>query len=173
MFHGLTIEDEAQLFADFQRERRSITPYQRFHAELVAGSERAKAIDRIVREETFRLGDYDEPEKGQLKAVVALERIYDDDPARLRQVLRLARETWGNLPDATRERMLRAVWYFLQTTEDVDETRFIERLSGLTPTNLTQRAYNLREFKGATGSLPRHLAEAIQDQYRSKRKLAQ
>lgn len=163
----LTQEEEAALFARFQRERRNITPYQRFKAELTSGSEQAHAIQKIVREEGYELGEDDTP--GVLKAVRAIERIYGDDPALLRTVLRLIRLTWNGMPYAHNERMIKAVWQFLRDTEDVSEERFVDRLSALTPTALVTRAHNLREARGMSGAIPRFLAEAIEDAYRSKR----
>jgi hypothetical protein len=167
--YDLTVEEEAQLFSDLQRERRSITAYQRFNADLIAGSEQAHAIAKIVDDEGFTLGDSEGG--GQLKAIVALERIYEDDPTYLRTVLRLVKRTWGDLPGSQNERMLRALWYFLRGTEDLNEERFVERLSALTPSALVGRAHNLREFRGMSGALPGYLAEAIEDQYRSKRQI--
>jgi hypothetical protein len=53
---------------------------------------------------------------------------------------------------------------------ELDDERFIERLQGVTPSTLVGRAHNLREARGLSGSLPRFIAEAVEDAYRSRRR---
>jgi hypothetical protein len=166
--YDLNKQQEAELFSRFQRERRNITPYQRWNADLEADDTRAKAIKRIVEDEGFTVAEQEGA--GSLKAVVSLERIYDDDPALLRHVLRLMRETWGDLPGAQNEGLLKGTAQFLKTNPDVEDSRFIERLRDVTPTTLRGRADNLREARGVRGALPRFIAEAIEDAYRSRQR---
>lgn len=166
VFTGLTIEDEAELFTRYQRERRNITPYQRFNAALVAGKPEAKAIDRIVKEEGFSLGQSETP--GVIKAIVALERIYQEDPAQLRMVLGLIRDTWGRMPYAQNERMIKGIWFFVRDEPDLDHDRFVDRLSNVTPSTVASRADQLRQGRGLTGGLPKLVQEVIENEYRSR-----
>ena len=168
VFYDLSIETEATLFSRFQRERRSITPYQRFNADLISGDKRAKAIEKIVGDEEFTISEQEGA--GSIKAVVALERIYDEDPGQLRQVLRMIRLTWNDLPYAQNERMIKGLHIFIKDTPDLDEQRFIERLQNVTPSTITGRAHNLREARGLSGAIPRFIAEAIEDAYRSRKR---
>lgn len=170
VFIGLTVEAEAEMFARLQRERRAISPFQRFNAELVAGNEQAKAIQKIVTECGLTL-DANQEDAGKVRAVVALERIYEDEPANLRKVLTLITQTWGDLPYARNERMLKGVWYFVRDTEDLDEERFIDRLGQVPPSTLATRATQLRDGSGMSrAGLPKFLREAIENEYRSKRR---
>lgn len=166
VFTDLTIEEEAVLFARYQKERRNITPYQRFNADLVAGKPEAKAIEKIVKEEGFILGTNEG--SGSIKAVVAVEKIYEEDPAQLRLVLRLLRDTWGDLPFAQNERMIKGVWYFVKDEPDLDPERFIDRLSQVTPQVVASRADQLRQGRGLSGGLPRLVQEVVSNQYRAR-----
>lgn len=176
VFMDMTIEREAALFSELQRERRGITPYQRFQADLIAGDltsrgAAAKAIDRIVISSGLKLSESSDG-PGFIKCVVALERIYEENPAWLRTVLTLVQRTWRDMPSARSERLVRGVWYFLRDprTEDFDEERFVDRLGRLTPSKLADLARQLREGNEMSGSLPGWLAEAIHNAYHSKKK---
>lgn len=170
IFYELTIEQEAELFSKFQRQRRSITPMQRFNADLIAKDARAIGLNRLVESLGFKITD--QAHDYQLKAVVALEKIYEENPERLRTTLRLIRETWGTMPYATHERMLKGVTQFLIDLEkggsEVDEARFSERLSALTPSEVERRARLLRDGAGiSTGVGVRFVVEVIQQGYRT------
>lgn len=167
VFHNLTIEQEAELFSRFQQERRAITPYQRFKADLVAGNQQARAIERIVREEGLELSESgDGP--GYIKCIRALEKVYEDDPAMLRQVLRLVQGAWGMLPYGRAERLIKGVWLFARNTDDLDEDRFIDRLGQTAPSALFTRAQQLRDGAGRTGSLITYMRETVENEYRRR-----
>lgn len=168
VFYELTIEQEAELFSKFQRQRKNITPMQRFNADLVAKKPEALQINRLLEAEGFRLTD--EPGDTHVKAVVAVERIFADSPDLLRKTLRLIRETWGGMPYAANERMVKGIAFFCSTHPDMDEARFVERLGYLTPSEVQRRATQLREGAGSTGTSPRFVAEVIENQYRSRRR---
>ncbi len=154
VFYDLTVEREAELFALLQKERKGITPYERFRAELTAGHRTALAINAMVREEGFELADQ-EPDMRHIRAIRGVERIYGRDPELLRNVFR-----------AASEKMLAGVAKFLDETPDLDWDKFIARLKNVTPSTLDIRATQLRDSKGLTGSSPSFLAEVIRTQYR-------
>jgi hypothetical protein len=170
VFETLTIQQEAALFSEFQQSRRGITAYQRFQADLVAAKPMQKAIDNIVREVGLELTEgQDGP--GYIKCVVALERIYKADPAMLRTVLSLIQRTWKDIPAARSERMVAGLWRFVREEQDLDESRFVDRLSDATPSYLSQKAMQLRDGNEQMGgTLPQFLAEAISNAYRSRKR---
>jgi hypothetical protein len=166
VFTGLTVEEEAELFVRYQKERRNITPIQRFDAEVVAGKPGALALKQIVEDAGYALGPQEGA--GSIKAVVALERIYNEDPAQLKQVLRLIQKTWDDLPYAQNEQMIKGVWTFVKKEPELDEARFIDRLSGVTPMMIGSRADGLRQGRGLTSSKAGLYTEVIENAYRSR-----
>jgi uncharacterized protein (DUF885 family) len=65
--------------------------------------------------------------------------------------------------------MVRGLWRFVRDETDLDAERFVERLSGTTPSYLSQKALQLRDGRDSGGTLPSFLAEAISNAYRSRR----
>jgi hypothetical protein len=167
VFEDLTLEQEAELFSLFQRERKSITPFERFKSDLVAKVPVSMAINKMISEEGFEMAANDSTMR-ELKAVRGIERIYAEDPELLRTVLQLVRMTWDGVPFASRDQMLKGIAWFVQSTEDLDMERFVKRLKDVTPSELNRRADMHREAKGLTGSSPRFMGEVIQDAYRRK-----
>jgi hypothetical protein len=167
VFYNLTEADEARLFSAFQQERRNITPFQRFNSDIIAGDSQAKAVNKMVNEEGLEFGERTDPHV--IKAVVAVERIYEDDPDMLRLVLRLMQTCWGGMPYVTSDRIMRGLHGFLKEVgEDFDQARFIDRLSNVTPSTLIDRAKNLKDGRGAGGAAAKYVQEAINDAYRSR-----
>jgi hypothetical protein len=170
VFYDLTPEQEAELFSLFQRERRSITPMQRFHADVFAGLEEALAIERICDAIGYTLSEAGDSEPGIIKAVVSLERIYrtPGGPAFLSRVLNLLYLTWGKMPGSANEKTIRGVEIFLRKYPELDEDRFIAKLSLLTPSDVVRNAAKLRDVYGHSGPVARYVAEVIENAYQSK-----
>jgi hypothetical protein len=168
VFYDLTEPQEAALFSAFQQERRNVTPFQRYTSDLIALKPRAKAIDKIMKEEGWEFvasgsGPY------TVRAVTLIERIYDEDPSLLRTLLRVAGLTWGELPGANNQQTLGGLYAFLKDVPDFDEDRFIDRLQSVTPFTLLDRATKLREGRGKIGPLTRYVREAIETEYRRRK----
>jgi hypothetical protein len=169
VFADLTIAQEATLFSRFQRERRGISAFERFQADLIAGNPQSQAVDKLVREAGLEMSaTTDAP--GFVKCVVAMERVYVENPAHLRTVLTLLQATWKDMPGARTERMFGGMHRFVrQEGTDLDHARFVDRLRGRTPSYLNQKAVQLREgSEDSGGTLPGYLCEAITNAYRSK-----
>jgi hypothetical protein len=187
VYQGLTLEQEAELFAKFQTERRGMTSASRFRAEVIAGHETAVAIDKIVTEHGF-LVDHNSTEPGALRAVAALEYLYrgtldrrtkggkHTDPELLADTLDILRQAWPKLPDTAKSAvMIRGLgWYLARNpdgkprTSEIDTERLVARLSKVTPSDLAKRAEALREGRGMSGNSPAYMAEAIEAQYRKR-----
>lgn len=183
---GLTIKEEAALFSDLQQERRGITPYQRFQADLVADRPKQKAIEALLSDPTINLELTETSEgPGKIKCVRQIERIYEDDPAMLRKVLTLSQRTWEGMPLARSERFVSGLWRFCRDEDkiasqgqdipvrggaSIDTDRFIDKLGTRTPSHLNMKAQQLREGRDAGGTLPQYLAEAIANAYRARGK---
>lgn len=91
---GLSPEEEAYLFAHLQLDRRPLTPFERFKAQLFAGETAAIEIDQIVRDYDCRLVAGGSSPRA-ISAIVAVERIYArGGGALLREVLGFVIEIW-------------------------------------------------------------------------------
>jgi len=184
VYHSLTLEQEAELFAKFQTERRGMTSATRFKAQVIAGYPEAIAIDKIVKEQGFFI-EHKSNDPTALRAVAALEYVYrgasarktkHDDPELLADTLNIIRGAWPKLPDTAKGKaMLRGVGHFLARdldgkprTSEVDVDRLVDRLSKVTPSDLAKRAEALRDGRGMAGYSPVYMAEAIEAQYRKR-----
>lgn len=184
---GLSIEEEAGIFSDLQQERRGINAYERFQANLVAKRPMARAIDAMLADPAIRLeltSRMDGP--GKIKCVRQLERVYEDDPARLRLILTLVQRTWPGMPGARAERFIGGLWRFIRDEDkrasqgvdtkitggqSIDMDRFVEKLGGRTPSALVLKAQQLKAgSEHETTSLPAFIAEAVSNAYRSRRR---
>lgn len=93
IYTGLTPEDEADLFAKLQKERRGMATWYRFRASLAAKNPEALAIKKLVEETGFEVGD----QEGQIKAVAALEATFRKDEFLLSRSLADFKEAFPNL----------------------------------------------------------------------------
>jgi hypothetical protein len=167
VYYGLQRADEAYLFAKFQTERRRVTPYQRFHAELAAKDKDARAIDKAVAE--VGLGLSEKGEQGKINAVTQLERLHAKDPALLREVLFVAAACWSDDPEGIRGEILGGLGQFIRTEKNLDLERLVDRLHGTQQLALRRRTAALREGRGG-GYNTKHMAEVIAAEYRKTRR---
>jgi hypothetical protein len=170
IYHGLTRQDEARIFARLQLKRRNIRPYHRFRAELFGGDPEAREVDAIVRAAGWTLSEFTSPTTGGLIACVgALEAVYRMSPELLERTLVIIHSAYPEHPGSAE--MVRGLAYFLDH-EEVDDDRLVAKLATVAPAELARRASALREGRGHGGASPRYMAEAIGALYR-KRGLAQ
>lgn len=187
VFEGLTLQQEAQLFAKFQTERRGMTSASRFKAEVIAKDPTAVAIEKVLADCGFFV-DHNSNEPGAMRAVAALEYVYRGtmdrrfkggqhaDPELLADTLETIKGAWPRLPDTAKSAvMIRGMaWYIARDPDgkprstDLDLDRLVERLSKVTPSDLAKRAEALREGRGMTGNSPSYMAEAIDAQYKKR-----
>lgn len=68
---GLSSQDEANLFVRLQRDRRPVSPVERFKAQLFSRDPRAKEIAKALTAAGYKVGNGD----NDVKAVASVERI--------------------------------------------------------------------------------------------------
>lgn len=196
VYVGLSLADEAELFAKFQTERRGMTSATRFKAEVIAGHPEAVEVDAVVREAGYMV-DHNSNDANALRAVAALEYVFRGtygrprgrasesqggharhaDPELLGAVLTTLRAAWPELPDTAKSAvMIRGLgWYLARDPatgrpreSEIDMGRLVDRLGKVTPSELAKRAEALREGRGMSGNSPAYMAEAIDVQYRKR-----
>lgn len=180
VFHGLSREQEAELFALFQTERRGMTSAARFRAQVIAKDPTAVAINEVVEGLGFVI-DHNNNDLGALRAVAAVEYVFHgamagakakktQNPQLLAQVLETIRAAWPKLPDTAKSAtMIRGLGFYLANADKVDLERLANRLGKTTPSELAKRGEAVREGKGMTGNSPAYMAEAIESVYRRAR----
>lgn len=169
IYEGLTRAQEADLFARLQTKRRGITTPIRFRAQVAAKSPKAIAINAAVEKIGWRITN----EPGSVRAVVALEKIYNRGPEALERVLRIILAAWPDepVPEVTHNNILRGLDQFLHgryAQEDIDEGHLVSRLSTVTPGTLRLRADHIRQGRGS-GSAAKYVSEAIMAEYTKRR----
>lgn len=167
VFYDLTRQQEAQLFAKLQKERRGIASFHRFRAAFVGGEEEPKAIMRIATGAGYVIGIDDK--RKQISAVAALEKVYRRSPELLERTLLILKEAWRDRHMPNGE-VIRGMGYFLDRNENVDDDRMASRLSTISPEELKRRSSALREGAGHGGGSERYMAGAIEGVYRAPRR---
>ena len=169
VFTGLTVEDEAWMFARLQKERRGMLSYHRFRAQLAAGDKKSQAIAHLAEMAGYTLG----AAPGQMRAVAALEACYKRDEFTLERVLSDLKEAWPEaVPEASHIRGLH--YFFLhfpldqKKQQEVDDERLIRRLKAAGQDGITRRANAAREAGFTSkGNAAKYYAQAIQGAYLS------
>jgi len=162
VYTGLTREQEAELFADLQTERRGMATYLRFRAALVAKKTEAVAIAAIVQQQGFELDVNETPHT--VKSIGALENVYRKDPERLSTVMQIIARAWPD-PDTeyrTGGDLIRGLAVFLEREKRVDHERLVDKMSAVTPRMIRHRANALMEGSGhGSGGRAGYMADAI------------
>jgi hypothetical protein len=88
---GLKPEEEADLFVTLQRQRKTISPVDRFRARVFMAEPTALMIEEIVEACGYEISA--SPKNDGIRAVHALERVFKR--GNLHETLTLVRELWG------------------------------------------------------------------------------
>jgi hypothetical protein len=155
---GLTPEEEADLFVTLQRQRKNITPLERFRARVFTGDEDAMLIEEIVNACGFELASYSRSSShNTLRAVTAVERIYRR--GNLPETLMLLRDLWEGDEKSTDGALLEGLsileeGYGHRLTEDVKD-----RLREVAPTVVLRRA--MGPMRGGGSAMGVHVASEM------------
>lgn len=168
VFRNLTPEDEADIFARLQTNRRGMVSWHRFRADLRAKKPEALAIKRIAEAGGFTLGDG----VGELKAVAALESVFRIDEFTLERTLADLKQAWPDeVPEAAHIRGLHFFFrhYPIENPKkviEVDDDRLVRVLAAAGPESLKRKANAAKEaHPTGRGSSERWMGQAIQNTY--------
>lgn len=172
VYSGLSVEAEARLFHQINKQRKPLTWWHEWRARRAAGDEQVAAVDRVAGE--FGLEVNPAPREGSLRAVGALQRIMTElgGPDTLRWVFTVAFSAWGRTADAYTGPMLfglAMIFTNYDCTDDgeLDVERLIRALSEVPPQQIRARSVILREAVRA--ELPRLHAQVIIGGYNDQR----
>jgi hypothetical protein len=161
VYRNLSPSDEATLFAEFQRERRPLRPWDRFRAELFAGDTHASEIVRIVQDCGFELQSSADHPNG-IAAIVSIETVYKRGGEELlRDVLNTIAKAWPYSATGRDGAMIRGLSAFILRSDNVNLDRLREHLSRVSPEEIRRRALALQEGYGGGTSAYKYVAHAI------------
>jgi hypothetical protein len=169
IYEGLTKQQEAELFAALQTQRRGMRTYHRFRAQLVAKQPEAVGIAKLVTAAGFELGVTETPYT--LGSIAALERAYRVAPDHLADVLGIINDVWGTQnKDAVAAQIISGMSTFIRKQERLDYDRLKDRLRDVTPKLIINRASQIREGVGPGTGAAGSVAQAILSEYMRKKK---
>lgn len=185
VFPNLTREQEAEIFALIQTERRGLTSYDRFRAQVMAGKGMAPAIQGVVDKMGFKTGNQNDQAQDPtvIAAVGSLEAAfawgagvskesardgrgdYDAGRSIVMRTLRIIKEGFPEREEGYQgsEIIKGVAWYI--TRFEVDDDRLITRLKMVTPGIMIHRANSLKAGNASGGSTGKYMSEALQMQY--------
>jgi hypothetical protein len=151
VFIGLTPEEEARRFAEYQNNTRRIPAVVQWNAEVISGKESVVEIDKVLNEFYLRISTIRVRNRDGYRGVggrATFEKIYAlGGSTLLRETLQLVTDAWGQGKETYFGRVLSGLGYLLAYAEgaEFDRNRFIAVLRNTTPKQIV-------EGIGSTGS---------------------
>lgn len=164
IIYGLDRQQEAELFTKFARQRRSITPYDEYKADLVSGNAVAHGVKQVLDQTGFcaTYGSAYQPKTIEealypIRSVTSLRDAWKIDKGKtLARVLMLVSAAWGQIDprSATKSGMIRGLSRTLSRYEEIDLDKLADALHQIAPSVITTsgearaQAMNLRKPTG-------------------------
>jgi hypothetical protein len=168
IIEGLTQKDEARLFTRYQRNRRDLTSYALFRADLVAGDEDTIAMVRVVNNAGFRL----EKTAGSPTTITAIDSCryiqrYGGEDL-LARTLALVKSLWVGEDKALSGPVLKGVALFLQS-EGKKPYFQLGRLEKVMqrhgPSKVLRLSQAIAQKRNSIHAGPANIAEALVEEY--------
>lgn len=165
----LTQADEAGLFTRYQRERRNLTSYALFRADLVSHDPDTMAMDRVVRASGFMLGKSPSTPRTitAIDSVRYVQRLGGDDL--LGRTLRMIGDVWIGEEKALSGQIIKGVAMFLSSAGEqstFSRATFDKVVNKVPPVKLLRLALSVSHKRGAApAATPANVAEALNEEY--------
>ena len=142
LFHGLTYEQEAELFAKQQGLTHKVDIGYLVNAEAQAGDAETLNFLRVTREAGFEIIPKSKSaKKGRIVAIKAAVRLYENlGEAQYRSVLRMLMSAWEGEKWSVTQNMLSGMGILVQVYGELDLARFRKKLSTVTDIELQRTA---------------------------------
>lgn len=162
---GLTIPDEARLMHDLDRNRRSLTAWDRWRARRIAEDPTVHHIEELLDGHGLRFATSGAP--ATTTATSAAEKLYTTGgPGLLDATLSVLRGAWGDDPAAFHAPFLTAVaQLILRHGEHLDLDHLTDVLERTRPWDVRASAHGYKTNRLHDGSLPQLIAYAMLDRY--------
>lgn len=131
VYFGLSIEDEAHIFALTNKEHTKPTPAQIFKAGIVAGDESSIAINNVVEKAGAKV--HFSPGPNNIRCVATLRKVYDNAGSSvLLKTLQTLKSAYPNSSEMFRDQMISAVGcIYNRYGKKIDQERLVETLAKL------------------------------------------
>lgn len=164
---GLTQADEARLFARYQRERRNLTSFALFRADVVSGDPDTAALVRVVHAAGFTLERKGGP--NNITAIDSLRYIqrYGGEDL-LSRTLDVVRTFWLTEEKALSGQILKGVAIFLHSAgqqPSFRRERFERVMTALAPVKVLRLAMGIADKRKAANVGSGDVAEALHTHY--------
>lgn len=164
---GLTQMDEARLFTRYQRERRNLTSFALFRADLVSGDPETAEIVRIVNKAGYHLAKTHGPKN--ITAIDAVRWVYRYGGDRLlATTLDYIGRMWFDEEKALSGQILKGLALFIHSAAQQPNFRpdRLERtMQRQAPTRLVRLSQAIADRRSAVSIQAANVAEAIHEQY--------
>lgn len=180
VYIDLTIEEEAGLFSDFNKERRTLWPGQVLRSDLAANKPYAHEIRNMLMGLGLDIAFDNEPDDNKIQAVSALVQLHRQNGVDLlREVVTLLRDTRsadGVTPTgAIQANVMKGLSAFLVRYRDtMDRDRLVTVLNENSNSRLIAQSHGMMEMSPGT-NVPAGVGMALLNDYnkgiRSKAKM--
>ncbi len=169
--HGLTVQEEAELFRLRNTTQRKVKALEIYHAEKAAGDEQSLEIESIVESIGCKIprsgpGKLNKA-RNSIGAINTLKKIHARYGSNfLLLVLSLIKETWPKNGDAFRSSIIEGMAVFMhrhQTDPIFSRKRFAEKLHWVEIATIASRANARKETGG--GNAAYHIADVLLEEY--------
>jgi len=142
IFYGMTPEDEASRFIEYENNSRRIPGVVQHNAEVLANTFNAVAIENILRPFYLRISTAKlRSEEGfiPIASKAGFEKLLAISPNILKEVLQLVIDAWGHNRESFNSRIMSGLGYLLATSQTqsgqapFDRQRMLAVLKNTTP----------------------------------------
>lgn len=149
VIHGLSQEEESELFVMLNSSSNPLQYADKAKGLYYAKNESITTLYSICANHGVELGIEDDKRAtadGRITAVKALTDTYNKIGAKLTErLVRLLNDTWDGKAEAFRQEMIKAVGVILSLySKELDDNKFIKKLSKINPAELIRMAKNDR-----------------------------
>lgn len=169
---GLSQRDEAGLFTLYQRERRGLTSFALYRADLVAGDADTVAMERVVRVAGFKIGKQ-ASSPNTITAIDSLryiQRLGGEDL--LARTLRVVKTFWIGEEKALSGQVIKGLAMFLDSAGEqasFNQATFEKVLTAIPPVKILRLSLGVSAKRGAApAATPANVAEALNVEYNKK-----
>lgn len=167
VIEGLTQADEARLFTRYQRERRNLSAYALFRADVVSGDPDTLALVRVVHNAGFTL------ERGggvnnitAIDSLRVIQQLGGDDL--LARTLALVDRFWLGESKSLSGQVLRGLAVFLKSAgqqPSFSRERMESVMEALAPSKVIRLAAGIADKRRSSSVSPSDVAQAIYEHY--------
>jgi len=154
VYTNLSYEDEARLFAAWQRTRRTLSPLDVFRAEVEANDPKAMELLAVISDYGIRVTFTGQHAPNDLAAISAVKNLIRVSGVQvLRLTLELSRTIWPDDATALQSTPLQGLGHFLmryRRHENFDQGRVETVMRTMTPGQLVSASQDMRRVMGVS-----------------------